>query len=202
MSLLTKTQLIDRINSGRNDQIFIDPLLSDDQVGAVTVDLRLGCDFLVSVLSHKPSVSLDPPGGISGPDTFFQSARRDLGDIFLVHPSQTVLAMSLEYLGLPSDVYADVFGRSSYNRLGLSISSMFQPGYRGCVSLELFNHSNIPVELIVGSRIVQALFFRNDQEETYLAGATRRKYIGNVRPTISRAQLDGELPDLRSLSNR
>lgn len=202
MSLLTKTELEARINAGDDTQIFIDPIMSDDQVGAVSVDLRLGYDFLVSVLNHKPSICLASSDSDAGPETFFQSARRDLGDIFLIHPSQTVLATSLEYVGLPNDVYADVINRSSYNRLGVSILSMFQPGFRGCISLELFNHSNVPVELIVGSRIVQARFFKNASQEKYMRRGPRRKYLGNVRPTLSRAQLDSDLPQLVSLSKQ
>lgn len=203
MPLLTKTELCKRINSGEENQIFIDPLLSkEDQIGAVSVDLRLGCDFLVSVLSHKPSVKLDSADSHSDPETFFQTARRDLGDVFLIHPSQIVLATSLEYVGLPNDVYADVISRSSYHRLGVSIASMFQPGYRGCISLELFNHSNVPVELIVGSRIVQARFFKNEHDEAYFHGGTRRKYIGNVRPTISRAPRDTDIPHLVRIANQ
>ena len=202
MSLLTRTDLQARINSGKADQIYIDPLLSDDQIGSVSVDLRLGCDFLVSVLSHKPSVILHPIDSHSGPETFFQAARRDLGDAFLIHPSQTVLATSLEYIGLPQDTYADVISRSSYHRLGVSISSMFQPGFRGCISLELFNHSNVPVELIVGSRLVQARFFQNNQDEVYLKAGERRKYIGNVRPTISKASYDTDLTRLVSMSKK
>jgi dCTP deaminase len=201
MSLLTRTEITARLNAGSADQIYLDPLMSEAQIGAVSVDLRLGCDFLVSVQNHKPSVQLHPIDGHSGPEVFFQSARRDLGDVFLIHPSQTVLATSLEYVGLPNDVYADVISRSSYHRLGVNISSMFQPGFRGCISLELFNHSNVPVELIVGSRIVQVRFFKNESEEQYHQAGARRKYIGNVRPTISRAPLDEDLPALISLAN-
>jgi dCTP deaminase len=202
MSLLTRTQLHSRINSGHSSQIFIDPLLTPDQIGAVSVDFRLGCDFLVSVLNHRPSVSLNPIDTHSGPETFFQASRRDLGDVFLIHPSQTVLATSLEYIGLPQDIYADVISRSSYHRLGVSISSMFQPGFRGCISLELFNHSNIPVELVVGSRIVQARLFKNAQHEEYQPAGPRRKYIGNVRPTISKAALDSDIPHLVNMSKK
>ncbi|WP_288938805.1 dCTP deaminase [uncultured Roseovarius sp.] len=200
MALLTRTELNKRINTGEAEQIFIDPLLDDSQVGAVSVDLRLGCDFLVSVLNHKSSVNIHPQESDSGPDIFFQAARRDIGDTFLIHPSQTVLATSLEYIGLPSDIYADVISRSSYHRLGVSISSMFQPGFRGCISLELFNHSNVPVELVIGSRIVQARFFKNHHEEDYLRDGPRRKYIGNVRPMISKAPQDTDLPRLVALS--
>lgn len=55
--------------------------------------------------------------------------------------------------------FADINTMSSYNRVGLTLKSSFQPGFRGCVSLELFNHSNNPIELVVGRRLVQAGFF-------------------------------------------
>lgn len=202
MSLLTGNEIRKRIDADGPGRIYIDPLLSDDQLGAISIDLRLGCDFLVSMLNHKPSISLQPNDEDANPEVFFQTSRRDLGDKFLLHPSQTVLATSLEYIGLPTDIYADVSSRSSYHRLGVSVSSLFQPGFRGCISLELFNHSNVPVELVVGSRIVQARFFENAENEEYLREGQRRKYIGNVRPTVSRAQKDSELPDILSLSKR
>ncbi len=202
MSLLIREELTARINSGKEGQIFIDPLLGDDQIGAVSLDLRLDYDFLVSVLNQRPSISLHPDNDHSGPEVLFQSTRRDLGDVFLVHPGQTVLATSLEYMGLPLDVYADIISRSSCHRLGISINSMFQPGFRGCVSLELFNHSNVPIELVVGSRVVQARFFRNEKPEAYMNPGQWRKYIGHVRPTISRASRDNDLPLLVNLSKK
>lgn len=103
------------------------------------------------------------------------------------------MATSLEYVGLPSNVYADVFSRSSYRRLGVNASSMFQPGFHRCISLEFFNHSNVPVELILGSRVVQARFFKLSSDEDCLRDGPRRKYIGNVRPVASRAQRDEDL---------
>lgn len=201
MSLITGTKLSELINSGKKSQIFVEPILSDSQLGAVSLDLRLGYDFLVSVQSRNPSIQVGYGGESSEPKQFFQSTRRDIGETFLLHPSQTVLATSLEYVGLPSNVYADVFSRSSYRRLGINTSSMFQPGFRGVISLELFNHSNVPVELIVGSRIVQARFFKISNNEGYLRNGPRRKYIGNVRPVASRAERDDDLRNLAEISS-
>ncbi|MBF9035205.1 dCTP deaminase [Rhodobacterales bacterium HKCCE2091] len=200
--LLTRDSLLTKINSDGKDSIFIDPLLSAEQIGAISVDLRLGYDFLVSVLGEQASISVDPRNSESSPENFFQSIRRDLGDAFLIHPGQAVLATSLEYVGLPNNVYAEVVSRSSYHRLGLSISSTFQPGFRGCISLELFNLSNAPIELVVGSRIVQVKFLEVSAEVEYLTEGRRRKYIGNVRPTVSRASRDEELKVLIDLSNQ
>ena len=193
MSLLSNAEIKQRLNSGEAEQIFVDPILSDSQLGAVSIDLRLGCDFLVSVQSRKASVSLLKGELFREPSMFFQESRRDIGETFILYPSQTALSTTLEYIGLPKDVYADVSSRSSYNRLGLTLNSTFQPGFRGCVSLELFNHSNSPIELVVGSRIVQARFFSVDAATEYLSATERRKYIGHVRPTTSRAAEDSDL---------
>lgn len=200
MSLLSRLEIESRVNSGNEDQIFIDPILSKDQLGSVSFDLRLGCDFLVSVQTRKPSISLRKDGEFRDASLFFQESRRDLGEYFTVYPAQTVLATSLEYVGLPDDMYADIVTRSSYNRLGVNLHSMFQPGFRGCLSLEIFNHSNTPIALIVGSRLVQARFHKIDSKEPYIRGDFTRKYIGHVRPTSSRAAEDPDLVTLASIN--
>lgn len=202
MSLVPKSEISRRLNSGEGDQIFIDPLLSDRQVGEVSIDLRLGCDFLVSVQTRKPSITLSRTSDFRDPSMFFQESRRDVGESFVLYPSQTVLATTLEYVGLPSDMYADVVTRSSYNRLGITLHSMFQPGFRGCISLELFNHSNSPVELLVGSRLVQARFHKIDEDADYLGSGDPRKYVGHVRPTTSRAAQDQDISVLEEILAR
>lgn len=193
MPLVPKSEIARRLNSGDADQIFIDPILSGEQVGEISIDLRLGCDFLVSVQTRKSSITLVKGSDFRDPSMFFQESRRDLGESFILYPSQTVLATTLEYVGLPNDLYADVVTRSSYNRLGMALNSMFQPGFRGCISLELFNHSNSPVELIVGSRIVQARFHKLAEDAMYMGPGEERKYVGHVRPTTSRAAEDADL---------
>lgn len=193
MPLVPKSEISRRLNSGEADQIFIDPILSSAQIGEISIDLRLGCDFLVSVQTRKASITLVKGGDFRDPSMFFQESRRDLGEGFVLYPSQTVLATTLEYVGLPSDLYADIVSRSSYNRLGISLNSMFQPGFRGCISLELFNHSNSPVELIVGSRLVQARFHKLAEDAPYMGPGEARKYVGHVRPTTSRAAEDSDI---------
>lgn len=201
MPLMSKKQLLDRLAAtevGR--RLTIRPLLHESQIGQVSIDLRLGYDFLVSVLSKKPLLSIRKnDDDYREPTLFFKEARRDIGETFILYPSQAVLTTTLEYIGLPFDVYADVMSRSSYNRLGISLNTMFQPGFRVCLSLELFNHSNSPVELVVGSRIVQARFFEVSGERmNYFEGEARRKYIGHVRPTASRAAEDPDLSVLKA----
>jgi dCTP deaminase len=92
--------------------------------------------------------------------------------------------------------------RSSYARLGMPINVMVQPGYRGSIGVQLFNHGNNPLELVVGSRVFQARFFELDSARTHV-GAGDRKYLGNVRPAVSRASEDHDLARLTDIrSNR
>ncbi|MCK9606553.1 MAG: dCTP deaminase [Methylomonas sp.] len=203
MNLLDKDRLCELLNSDSPDSLFIDPLLDISQIGSVTIDLRLGYDFFVSILTRKPSI-----GTSINPDipnhraigSYFQETRRDLGEKFVLYPHQVVLCTTLEYVSLPSNVYADILSRSSYTRLGIPLNTMVQPGFRGCIPLELFNHGNSPVELIVGSRICQARFFEIENNVEYIDGTRQRKYFGQVRPTVSSADTDSEMSKLSQIA--
>lgn len=204
MEILDKERLRSRFQSSGDRRLYISPILDESQLGEVSFDLRLGPDFKVSVLTRKPYVGLVRSdqnfGGTEkfrGAESFFRNTRRELGDRFILYPNQIVISCTLEYVGLPTDVYADVISRSSYTRLGLHMNTMVQPGFRGCFPLELFNHGNNPVELVVGARICQARFF----ELIAPAGgqSPSRKYFGNVRPVTSRAPDDPDLNKLEAL---
>jgi dCTP deaminase len=92
-----------------------------------------------------------------------------------------------------------IFTRSSWNRLGLSISSVVQPGYVGVLNLELMNNSSNPIALYSGLRIVQvALFsFNGKNHDSYLSSALS-KYVANSEPNLSNIQLDHDLEVIRS----
>lgn len=199
MELLSKNTIIESLESDKPDSLFIDPLLETSQIGEVTIDLRLGYDFLVSILTRKPYI------GFSTQDrsisSYFQQTRRELGDTFVLYPNQVVLTTTLEYISLPASVYTDVLTRSSYTRLGISMNTMVQPGFRGGLPIELFNHSNNAVELVVGSRMFQIRLFQLDGAKDYL-DASPRKYFGNVRPVPSKADTDTDLPILRRIFDK
>ena len=203
MRLLTNTELKASLDDPKGG-IFLDPLLRADQVGTVSIDLRLGYDFLVSVLTRRSAIDLastapTPKRGIS---SYFQETRRRLGERFVLYPHQLVLATTVEYLGLSNDLVADIAVRSSYARLGIGIQASIQPGWRGSIPLELFNHGNTPVELIVGSCICQARFFQIDSKVEYVDGSSDRKYFGTIRPAVSRADLDADLARLLRMGQK
>lgn len=198
---MIKAEILDRLARDDATGLWIEPLLDEKQIGEVTVDLRLGYDFLVSIVTRRPYIGIarddDRFRAIS---TYFQPTRRELGERFILYPDQVVLATTLEYVALPSDCYADVFTRSSYTRLGVALSTMVQPGFRGCFSVELFNHGNNPIELVVGAKMFQMRLTKLSDGLSY--GGLDRKYFGNVRPTPSRAADDEDLLRLREISEQ
>lgn len=198
MRLLPRAKLLDSIRSTAEERIYLQPLLSETQVNAISIDLRIGTEFCVSVLTRQPAIILRESEQRRGVGSFFQETRRDLGDAFVMYPGQLVLAVTLEYVSLPRNVCCDIVQRSSIGRLGLTIGGMIQPGFRGCLPLELFNHGSTPVELVVGSRICQARFYEVEGDDEYLTSqGAPRKYFASVRPVVSRADKDEDLPKLK-----
>lgn len=192
----------DLIRGRLGKDLFIRPLLdAEKQINEASIDFRLGYDFMVNVHSRDAymNASLNTDGAAQHRDLrhFFQESRRQLGETFILHPHQTVLATSLEYVKLPNDLLMLLFMRSSYSRLGLSISTILQPGYCGCISLELINGNSTPINLTVGSRLVQGVLMPAGQPTTYF-GRTR-KYMCQVRPEPSAANDDHDLIVLNAL---
>ena len=203
MELLHKAKIIDRLSGSDDKALFIDPLLESTQIGQVSIDLRVGSDFLVSVLTRRSFIgNVRSDNDFRGASSYFRTTRREFGDRFILYPGQVVLSTTLEYVGLPIDVYADILSISSYTRLGLHMNTMIQPGFRGCIPLELFNHGNNPVEIVVGSRICQARLFEISGETTYGDATQPRKYFGNVRPMNSRAADDVDIERLERVKER
>jgi dCTP deaminase len=195
---LTKEQILGLLNEKK---LSISPLLEEDQIGDLSIDFRLGTDFLVTIHGSNPFID----ASLNNDDKFpikssFQATRRKLGETFLFHPNQTVLASSLEYIKLPKDVYLELTMRSSYLRLGLSLSAIVQPGYCGCMSIELTNVNKVPLNLTVGAAVMQARLFKLETESNYFS--KRRKYICQVRPLISAVAADGDFKHLHKIWKR
>lgn len=178
--------------------LIIRPLLDNNQIGQISIDFRLGYDFLVSIQGREPFIDTSMNSNGRKPiGTFFQPTRRKLGDTFILHPNQTVLATSLEFVKLPDDIFATLTMRSSYSRLGITISTFIQPGYCGCISLELTNLNKNPINLTVGSTIFQARFVKLNETVKYFNRP--RKYLCQVRPKATVINDDDDLKTLHQI---
>lgn len=174
----------------KKNGLVIRPLLDDSQIGPVTIDFRLGLDFLVSIQGRHSSIKTGRENETAPLSSFFQSTRRKMGETFLLHPNQTVLCTSLEYLRLPDDVMAILNMRSSYTRLGINLSTILQPGYRGTISLELTNNNKNPIDLTVGACVFQCRFVKMQEKSSYFH--KERKYMCQVRPQLSAISSDDD----------
>ncbi len=189
---LTKSQISERLNK----DLFIRPLLQDDQIGEVSIDFRLGYDFYVSIQGRDATLNASLLGGPSPPSLrdLFSHTRRRPGETFILYPNQTIIGVTLEYLKIPNNICVLLSLRSSYSRLGLHTEALFQPGYVGCLSIELTNINKTPVKITVGARIFQGRLVETYSMSNYFS--KKRKYVCQTKPKLS-ALHDG--PDLKIL---
>lgn len=77
-----------------------------------------------------------------------------------MEPGTFCLATTVETVDIPEDVVGYVEGRSSIGRAGLFIQNAgyVDPGFRGQITLELFNASPNTIILRPGTRICQLVF--------------------------------------------
>jgi dCTP deaminase len=181
------------------EQLHIRPLLDQNQVTNISIDLRLGCDFLVSIKCRDPFIDATREhDAYENVYKFYQETRRQIGETFFLHPNQTIMASTLEYVKLPNNLMATIDVRSSYARLGLTMNSFLEPGYCGCISVVLTNTSMNPIKLAVGARIF-TIKFSNVSDDTPPYFSTNRKYMCQVRPVMSNISDDKDLNILESI---
>jgi dCTP deaminase len=165
MPALARHQIVKGI---RDKELVVSPILSEDQIGLSSVDLRMG-NVVLAVrgrgLSHVDPKNYTRPG--TDPDAVIgkrqKHERQELTfkRSFLLHPGHLVLVPTLEWIALPYTIKGFVTARSSWAREGLSIAtaSFIQPGYEGVITLELANLGQIPIALYPGLRIAQIAFY-------------------------------------------
>lgn len=75
------------------------------------------------------------------------------------------LASSLEHFDMPKNVLGLVKDKSSWARQGLSVfNTVIEPGWRGYLTLELFNAGRMSLDIPDGCPIAQVLFYYTDEE--------------------------------------
>lgn len=157
--------------------------LNPEQIQPASVDIRLGCTF---------SVVEDTSSGIITLDNSICYKTIE-ADTYLILPGQFVLATTMEYFKLPDDLTAFVEGRSSLGRMGLFIQNAgwVDPGFRGEITLELYNANRFAIELRAGRRIGQLVFAKMDAPTLHPYNG---KYQGQTGATGSRVYMDHDTP--------
>ena len=173
------------------NRIEIDPL-DERSIQPASVDLHLGSKF--RLFRHTEYAYVDVREEV--PD-LTELVEIEADKPFILHPGEFVLAGTLETVSLPDDIVARIDGRSSLGRLGLLIHStagFVDPGWRGRLTLELSNVSNLPITLYYGMKIGQISFYRmtSAAENPYGSEGLGSKYQGQTEPTPSRLHQEFE----------
>lgn len=85
----------------------------------------------------------------------------DEKSMYVLQPGEFILGSTIEYVTIPHDIVARVEGRSSVGRLGVMVhvtAGYIDPGFKGNITLELFNCSNKPFQLNFGDCLCQIVF--------------------------------------------
>lgn len=160
--------------------LFISPL-DECQIQPASVDIRLGNTF---------GIVEDLPAGIITLEDEIKYKTIET-DRYVLLPGQFVLATTMEYICLPDNLTAFVEGRSSLGRMGLFIQNAgwVDPGFKGEITLELFNANRCAIELKAGRRVGQLVFAEMDEAAL---NPYNGKYQGQKGATGSRVFMDKE----------
>lgn len=129
-----------------------------EQLGTSSLDLRLGFHF--RVFKHRKQPFVDPYDPKTM-DNMTEEVIIGKKEPYVIHPSEFVLASTMEWVEWGDDLAARVEGRSSLGRLGLVIHSTAghaDAGWRGVITLELRNIGMVPILLHPKMRICQLVF--------------------------------------------
>lgn len=182
MSVLSDNTILEYIKQGH---IVISPL-DDNDVQPASVDLHFDNKVLVFSNSLRPYIDVR-----ESLDDLTEVVNIDEQTPFILHPGEFVLGSTTENIELPNFLVARLEGKSSLGRLGLVIHStagFVDPGWKGHLTLELSNLSNLPITLFHGMKIGQISFLELTTPATRLYGSEGlgSKYQGQVDPTPSK----------------
>lgn len=189
MSTLTKVEIEQYLNKRDEDRLVVSPILDKEiQLGQIGIDLRLSNQFITFRIENINAIDRDLLGNKEKLKSIQTEIIVPFGTPFYLHPGSMVLGATFEYICLPQSLEASIEGRSSWARLGLIIATAvtIEPGFKGCITLELANISEVPITLYPGIRIGQ-LICRNTCSSTFYIN---KKYIIPIGPEFSRIHQD------------
>lgn len=163
------------------------------QLGSCSVDLRLGHTF--RVFNHSRYPYIDPYDKKLGGEMTNEIEISD-GDPFILQPSDFVLATTIESIELPDNLLARLEGRSSLGRLGIivhSTASVFEPGWKGKVVMEMGNMGRMPVALYPGMRVCALTFEQlSSRVDVPYSKKASAKYVNQRSPLASKISEEGK----------
>lgn len=155
--------------------------------GSASVDLRLGTWFVTLRPVRKSHIQVEDS------EIQWQLAKTHyvpFNKKYYLHPGTFILGITLEWIRLPIRLGAYVIGKSSWGRRGLIIATAtgVHPGFKGCLTLELSNVGQVPIEIRPGMKICQIFIHEVQRKDSeYL---DRTQFVGSRKPRLGEIHLD------------
>ena len=195
--ILSDKTIIELNKSG----ILFESPLDERQIQPNSVDLTLS-DTFKSIKGNHLMMSVPLPKGRT--TAFYEKNCIDLAkpikyketvvedNHFFLMPNSFVLAATNEILNIPNGTVGVVCGRSSLARVGLITESagFVDAGFKGTITLELYNQTHLPIKLYLNMRIAQIYFLKSEESERLYGKGIGSKYSGQIETTGSRIHLD------------
>lgn len=163
MTALAESQIREYMERGSiKERLIVTPLIdTSESFDASSINIRLGSEFIIMKKQSFPILDIaDKEGLPSRIEKYQEKIRIDYGEQFVLHPNQLIIGSTLEYISLPKRLMCYVIGKSSWGRMGLIIATATKvdPGFKGCVTLEIINEGEVPIVLYPGIPIAQLVF--------------------------------------------
>ena len=180
MTVLVDWELQELIEAGELD---ICPL-GQGSIQANSIDVRLNNNFAGYDKAYE-EVEIDP----------FDEDSTRLGlsaltaDRVLLIKGAFLLAETMETIRLPDNICAELMGKSSLARLGVTVhqtGGFIDAGFRGTITLEMTNENIRPIILTAGMPIGQLVFYRTEKARIPYHARVSAKYSGQKGATGSR----------------
>lgn len=103
----------------------------------------------------------------------------------VVPPNSFVLARTVEYFRIPSDVLVICLGKSTYARCGIIVNvTPLEPEWEGHVTLEFSNTTPLPAKIYAFEGACQFLFLKGDEPCEVSYKDRKGKYMGQQGVTL------------------
>ncbi len=199
--LLRGEQLADLLKGNpteKDDPFVITPMPNLDTLrdsGSTAIDLRLGTWITSPRQTRVPFVGIDSSDASATTPDILRTHYVRFGEKVFLHPRTFILAATLEWLRLPADLGGYIIGRSSWGRRGLIIATAagVHPGFAGCLTLELTNLGEIPIEMRPGIAICQLFLHQTAKGQP----VDHSSFVGFRRPTLGKVKPDAFFEALR-----
>jgi dCTP deaminase len=191
MAVLSDGDIRRRLRSYGPDQqsgfirdLGIDPC-EDHQIQPASVDLTLANEWLVYPMVQSP-IDIDDAKTIG--------TTRIVAAEYALQPHELILCSTVEYVDIPHDIQAQVHGKSSLGRLGLLVhvtAGFIDPGFKGKITLEMYNLNNTPIILRADKPICQLSMTRLSCPADFPYGHERLRSKYQDQREVTGSRYDG-----------